>query len=95
MKIKTKNVTNNGKLPIGAYFGPFPKDPRWPDDPDVLNNESYKLARDGGFNFMIGFAERYRFSRRYFQDARYAERNDEYPYFPYVSASFFFGYLLP
>lgn len=59
MKIKTKNVTNNGKLPIGAYFGPFPKDPRWPDDPDVLNNESYKLARDGGFNFMIGFAERY------------------------------------
>ena len=59
MEIKTKNVTNNGKLPIGAYFGPFPKDPRWPDDPDVLNDESYKLAREGGFNFMIGFAERY------------------------------------
>ena len=59
MKVKTRNVTNNGKLPIGAYFGPFPKDPRWPDDPDVLNDESYKLARDGGFNFMIGFAERY------------------------------------
>ena len=59
MEKKTKNVTNNGKLPIGAYFGPFPKDARWPDDPDVLNDKSYKLARDGGFNFMIGYAERY------------------------------------
>lgn len=59
MKIKTRNVTNNGKLPIGAYFGPFPKDKRWPDEPDCMNNKSFKLARDGGFNFMIGFAERY------------------------------------
>lgn len=56
---KTKKVSNNGKLAIGAYFGPFPKDPRWPDDPDVLNDESFRLAREGGFNFMIGYAERY------------------------------------
>lgn len=56
---KTKKVTNNGRLPIGAYFGPFPKDPRWPDEPDTLNDETFKIAHDGGFNFMIGFAERY------------------------------------
>lgn len=59
MKEKVKIITNNGEFPIGAYFGPFPKDPRWPDDPDVLNDESYKLAHDGGFNFMISFVERY------------------------------------
>lgn len=59
MKQKGVQVTNNGEFPIGAYYGPFPKDPRWPDAPDVLNDKSYKLARDGGLNFMIGYAERY------------------------------------
>lgn len=56
---KTKKVSNNGLLPIGAYEGPFPKDPRWPDEPNSLTDATYRLARSGGFNFMIGYAERY------------------------------------
>lgn len=49
----------NGKFPIGAYFGSFCRTERYPDMPDVLNDESFALAKAGGFNFTISYTERY------------------------------------
>lgn len=49
----------NGEFPIGGYFGPFSKNERYPDKPDVLNDESFSLAKKCGFNFTVCYTERY------------------------------------
>lgn len=46
-------------IQIGAYFGPFSKTKRYPDIPDALNDASFRLAKDGGFNFLICYTQRY------------------------------------
>lgn len=47
------------KMPVGAYFGPFSKMVRYPEEPDVLDDRSYRLASEAGLNFLIGYSERY------------------------------------
>ncbi len=75
-EIMDKRFLINNKMPIGAYHGPMCETGTWKGYPNHIVNKSYELAKDGGFNFMVSFAERFPACReKVFEALNYADKN--------------------